>query len=1248
MNILINKIKQSIVSDFPISGGLKGANLLSSLVLLLTFSLFSCADDLGLHIDSEENGEDFTGITLLLPDVENAAEFGATRNDDYKNTRAFDQSRESNFNTLYIAAIKVEKDNAGNIISTSIPQVVLKSQANGVEDGYLKYSVSLAPGEYKFYIVSNLNRYLLDDSGNSVTFPQKAIDENSIRKLILNFNSARVLEPGFLPMACLHENLKVGSSLAEATKISGKDATIKIEKNSNKKIYADLNYLCSKVRYTILFNREKSDFGVNSSDVIDIHRHVAENYPYVSYLRRQTAINTIDGGSVSQDFISNSNTNNEINESDISNWPIYLDRYIYGDFDFYDDSKSPEAIKAALSSLQNWDTFKEEGATWTNSTYLNKRAWQGVAYVPENLLKDNPTKLFFPYSFNGMTGANSPREVKLTEFKIKNQNNSETTEYGVSRSKMYDVYMLIKTPDPDQWDLKVIPTAWTLQELAYELHGPYELVVESSVVEKISMEDEAIFWYRSDVPPGEIGFISPQVSITGDDTDLESLRDLFVGGVLKDEDGNYVKNENGDYLFHVGLNLNIPYDVIDKLNRSLASGKDGTQYDKSSISFFHIVAGSLQKRIEIKDLNLDPYLKVTPQTLIIDTRELYTSGEDWINYPITFETNVDPNETSITLTLSDASALIAEGQGEGVLKLVNKNNYKGQDNVYNLTDKMGEFVLNISDIITGNTYWNNNNEYKLTFTLTVKRDGLEDLVITKEVVIKIRPFSGSYVIHFRDNTKQWEDPHIYIFQDLTLPSDMMVRQADGSLKPYEYAGKLVGYVEQNPTSGLQWNAAVQYVFSNNLSFRGWYGNHIAKLNADGTYTPENGNEYGGPEINNPWAKATCNLYDPDFNSMKPTSTMGFVMFGDPYQAKGDKEKNNEDFWFWNYSYSYNVTYQLVPSPDRDKRYNYNVNFNGDHLTDYDNWHCGQCKGFTPDYNNGKNRFYTGITMAKEEDGWWKYTLTGVAQPGRTLIIFANYHEPWSYPGGDYAAEDNRWPGDYEAGLPLFDFEDNEGWFLFDGNTTNSDQRFYDEKPVSKVIPHQFTKDYANKITISVKSSSVSSITVNNISVNRTSTSGNISYFEVNNFSSTSTSIPVVIGDKTYNVAPKNFKYNSSTKRYELAKPLYLEYDKDIELFVKWNDHVSGQGYNPGNGTNYLTVWYGWNSTGSQTVNFTGKEYGNYKYVRFNPDPSGSTTKNQIVFKLSPDSNFGKQLNVEKLPEYYIPSNGYYLINVHKL
>lgn len=1298
----------------------------------LLVSLFSaCTDDLG--IKSELPEEDFTGITLLLPDTEGAAEYGATRGDEHANTRAYDQNRENNFNTLYIVAI----DESGNL------KKFHKSQPDGTEGIYRKYNISLNPGNYKFYVVSNLNRYIFHEDGSDSNFPEAVNSETDIRNLIINFTSNIPLEPGFLPMACLYENIKVDNNSGEPI-TDWENKRIEINKGDTKKIFADLDFLCSKVRYTIFFDRGQVSDEFGSADIVDFLGHTSSvATPFVTNLRHSTALRAENPiAEPEKDYIYEGRSD----DSKMSTWPLYLDRYQYptlseGKNIYTLNPDKEEDAEVLMNAILN---LTPASGSWNSGENLNKRVWQGVTYLPENLIKDKVAKenlltlLNLPYTFNGSLGAENPRKIKMDW-----EHGDTDKEYGLKRAMSYDVYGLVRTPDPADMKLNVHIKPWTLSQMAYELHGPYELVVETTEIEELGMDEDVVFWFRTDLDPLSIEFLSPQVSsskVSGQD-----MVDLFRGKVVTDSKGVPVTDENGAYLYQVGLNPFVPFDVIDKMNHGGLTytdpkTKEEKVYTGKDISYFHLVAGSLHKRIEIKNLDLDPYLIVDPQTIIIDTRELYTSGEDNPNIPITFETNVDPSASNVTFTLTDVNSLISEGKGyndatKRYALRISQPTYSHDGNVYTINgadDKVGTLTLNIREIITGNPFWDKNGEYNLVFRLHIERENGQSETIEKPVVIKVRPFSGTYVIHFRDNTKKWGYPHIYVYQDLTLPADMMVVEENGKERPYELAGKIVGFIEENPTSGFQWNAAVQYVFSNNMSFRGWYGSNKASWDEElERYVPEDAvwdesknlfittspdkNRYGGPALNDPWAKASFEKRNPSGNetSLVGITTMGFVMFGDPDERFGDPryDGRNTKFKFWNYDYAYNETYILAPNPQRRTRYNYDVNFNGDHQGSRYDWPCGKCFDMAPDFNSGDDaRFYTGISMEPEEDGWWKYTLTGVAQPGRTMIIFANWHEPWADENllYDYRPEDYRWPGDYEAGLPLFDFEDNDGWFLFDGNTLNSDQKFTDNKP-NNIIPHDFNGVYSGPLKIEVENPKKVRFTKIQVgyqdNVRLTSedqykdrwgydndyhdlktyaadiidTNSEINYFTIDH---------PVIPDNYEHLVVRLYTSDSSYREYKLAPkyftmrggevvtvhPLMLEYKEGIKLYVKWNDQVEPQGYwgegdkpkaslltyykppKP-NGSTYLNVYWGtgvnWsNNNKMRSYEFKDREIGNYKYITFPVEEVPSSNNDKLRLRLctteAGDNNFYKVLKVEDLPQYYYPAQDNYLINWHLL
>lgn len=97
--------------------------------------------------------------------------------------------------------------------------------------------------------------------------------------------------------------------------------------------------------------------------------------------------------------------------------------------------------------------------------------------------------------------------------------------------------------------------------------------------------------------------------------------------------------------------------------------------------------------------------------------------------------------------------------------------------------------------------------------------------------------------------------------------------------------------------------------------------------------------------------------------------------------------------------------------------------------------CGQCN------NSGYNRLWPGIQMENEGGGWWRFELTGVAVPGKTLLMFNNGH-----------GEGLRFPGVNQVGIPLFDFPNREGWLVYNGDYEDyAGNYFQSEKPEIQAI-----------------------------------------------------------------------------------------------------------------------------------------------------------------------------------------------------
>lgn len=921
----------------------------------ITCVFIGCSDDVdirnGLNVESSD------GFYIKVPNVESSANFALTRNVGYDNSRASIEASldEANIENLYLVAIGTV-DNSFQVIKlddSKVPGISTDS-----EKLYKDYGpVNLLPGTYRLYVVANLDEYI------EGSVDGKSKDE--IESLVLNFadNSNNfILDRRKLPMCCLPEDIKTGAS--DNTKVGSAGITIS---STTRSIYADLTFLCSKVRYTLLFDKEDPSTSFPESNV-DFEDEVN-----LKYVMQHTALR---GGTI--DISKLENVTGALNKVEYPDESKGTDKYL-------EISKvtQSEDIPVSLEKIE----------TWSNES---QRAWQGVVYLPENLT-DAPTEIHFK-----PTGVDM-----LSDYSFTLQWGEGDNLRGLERGKFYDLVGKIQSADLPVLNLSV--SDWTTQKLSYSLHGPYELIVEKTEIDVVSGAWSESFCYRSDVLPQDIDFAYPQIEIT--EGGMTRKVDFYIAEVVKAENSTeqnpiYETNSNGDYLIHVKVNPEVPYSVLNKLT-------DDTK--KQPYKYFEIIAGNLQKKIAVNDMNLKPVLEVSPKEIMIDVRELLSSGINSDVIEIDFNTNITDNPLILTC---DMENILNGGQ---VLNVTFSEGVSIQNDILN--EREGRLFLNLSGLLDGQEFWKE--EKTITLTFSVKVD--DSLTLTENVIIKVKPYLSEYVIHFRCSNPdyEWDKPHVYIYQCLEMPSDLLKDKNNPTKGRSPFAGKTVGYYEDETTNPA---AALEYLFSNNISFRGWayYGGTVDPY-ASGTYEAQ-----------------------------------GFVHVG------GTQPKNSP----------------FNPRSSNENYYNFERDFNSIHQKGQVNWECEICrenykepKNFNQEFHDDIDKVsyksdkagshtFAGVSMEKEEgenEGWYKYTLTGLATPGKTLIVFFNGHI-WDDLDKSPSRQENekhyRYPtkdnnGNDTAGLPLFDFNDHEGWFVFDGNGLNRDQNFVDDKPI---LPEQLTND----------------------------------------------------------------------------------------------------------------------------------------------------------------------------------------------
>lgn len=271
---------------------------------------------------------------------------------------------------------------------------------------------------------------------------------------------------------------------------------------------------------------------------------------------------------------------------------------------------------------------------------------------------------------------------------------------------------------------------------------------------------------------------------------------------------------------------------------------------------------------------------------------------------------------------------------------------------------------------------------------------------------------------------------------------------------------------------------------------------------------------------------------------------------------------------------------------------------------------GKIWRFTNQYNNAPS-----MTADNNSPGWYYYDLgyemnsvacengatgTRVTKPGTTLMIFFND------PNGDKGFTVHRASHHLDPGIPLFDYEDREGWIIYDP-TSEPYYRIYDEKPyVEDVVYTVYSDKRPTGWTHSY-----------GVAENNASISGSVRQWTIrsNNVSNVTTER---IGSKTY------YKYQIRMKAvrgdYEKAIRICGIGNSSVRVwYFRKNNHSNGWDnpriyiYKDNGGT----VNAAWNSTPSMTRSHSA-DGGVYYYY----DVPSNLTNGYVVFQ---DDSRGRKM-----------------------
>ena len=165
----------------------------------------------------------------------------------------------------------------------------------------------------------------------------------------------------------------------------------------------------------------------------------------------------------------------------------------------------------------------------------------------------------------------------------------------------------------------------------------------------------------------------------------------------------------------------------------------------------------------------------------------------------------------------------------------------------------------------------------------------------------------------------------------------------------------------------------------------------------------------------------------------------------PYESYNDTNNFNwYDGWYWERKEGDKYYGDETPHKDRHYMYMYTqIGESSGASTSQKAWIFSKSyPGNQMDYDANNAGWYYNIMKTDEPVKSWQHGASGekTIKPGQTLVMFGNGEN--SSNGG---CTPHRFPHHMDPGIPLFNYEDHEGWYLYDP-TCIPYYRVYDDKP----------------------------------------------------------------------------------------------------------------------------------------------------------------------------------------------------------
>ena len=723
--------------------------------------LAGCNDEVEYSV-SEQLPE---GIYLEIPDpMGMLTTTKALEGGDHANTI----SKESLTTDLWLIACKGGKVfKSENILTALTPLEPHPGTAASKTYNLTEWFGGAAEGDsFNLYIVSNLTPYT--DATAWANAIKTGADETNLTGLQLNFHNGETsyllnhsqIKTNGLPMACLASEVDV---TLDGTTSPG---ALTIRKGKTATIHADLKFLCSKVRYTLLFDNSSTGYSKVFEDKFPTFTVAGATGLYEG---TQTVVS--DQG----------NLGNSYSLSSVS-----LKTVDYpGNPDTYPTDGSNSTTDQRFTNL-----------TANNSPGGNTRAWQGVVYVPANKDITKPTTITLTGNIAGKG------EIKYT-LPIK----PNGTVKRLAAGKYYDVVAKITGLETVKMN-SVKVEEWNRTQLLYTLMQNLYLKVDATSIEKVEAGENYTIAYESN---GEVKVVGPFYKNGNDEIPLYRL--------IQDGDNNVVSLE---------VNPEIQTDWYPNIRNGKQS--DGTDYDYKWIEFKvgggiitkrvniddlvlnrYLTVSPKRMTIDIADLvNSGYYGDQRKNIFEVETNvnQFWIEIENWEN-----DENAETNHIWIEEIINDddetGTLIEFNRSGTSAIKLDKKNGVR-------------KFRLRYEGLNSGYPIWEKNRSLKLNFKVDNTGMTGDDVVEPELYQVDIVPSVNHYTIHFasRDNFLG-NPPHCYIYQCLEVPENCTLTKNGKPIASWPVAGP-------KPKTGNDGNtyydddvAALEYSFTGKIAFKGW-------------------------------------------------------------------------------------------------------------------------------------------------------------------------------------------------------------------------------------------------------------------------------------------------------------------------------------------------------------------------------------------------------------------------------------------